>query len=162
MSAHVLAVGTEAATPTELCGKAEFPEQNHGTKNAHLMSSCHAWSSDAEGPAVFSPSNCALCRSITYWLVDCFYHWTELNTKEQQHTPIYLLCPHICIFFCVDDYKTWLYINQVLQCIFSQILFISLVLVFSTPPLPLGLSFISVHPHGRPVSHAIRIHMLPC
>lgn len=31
MSAHVLAVGSDAATPTELCGKAEFPGQNHGT-----------------------------------------------------------------------------------------------------------------------------------
>lgn len=38
-----------------------------------------------------------------------------------------------------------------------------LVLSFSPPPLPTPrLSLISAHPHGRLVSHAIRIHMLPC
>lgn len=38
-----------------------------------------------------------------------------------------------------------------------------LVLSFSPPPLPTPrLSLISAHPQGRPVSHAIRIHMLPC
>lgn len=66
-------------------------------------------------------------------------------------TRTYFLCM-LCAFSCWKPLG-WIRITHIMF----------LVLSFSPPPLPtLCLSLISAHPHGRPVSHAIRIHMLPC
>lgn len=142
---HVLAVGTDAVTPTEVCRKAESPQNRH--KNTHLISSTSAWSNTV-GPAVISPCNSALCRSIMYWLVDYFTRFAILDWTKHQRTItkscLLNISSYLHLFVLMTIKQSSIYINPVLECIFSQFLFMSLVLLFLTPPLPpLGLSFIS-------------------
>lgn len=70
---RVLAVGTDTAAPTEVSGKAESPQNKIVAQKStlDLRLSC------VKQYCRFC--NCALCRSITYWLVDCFSRFAKLD-----------------------------------------------------------------------------------